>query len=82
MPLLSPSYARFTVRRWLRVRPATRQDAESTHPVNIQAALRAVEAEVLEFAFEVSLHVQEFEPQHLGVGDKRMPRESAYPPPR
>jgi hypothetical protein len=40
--------------------------------VNIQAALRAVEAEVIEFSFEVGLHVQELQPKHLGVGDERI----------
>jgi hypothetical protein len=40
--------------------------------MHIEAAFRAVEREVLEFALEVGLHLQEFQPQHLGVGDERI----------
>jgi hypothetical protein len=36
--------------------------------VNIQAALRAVENEVLELSFEIGL--EEFGPEHLRVGDE------------
>jgi hypothetical protein len=41
-------------------------DAESAHPVDIEAALLAVEGEVLKLAFEIGLHLQELEPEHLG----------------
>jgi hypothetical protein len=40
--------------------------------MHVEAALRAVEGEVLEFSFEVGLHVQELQPKHLGVGDERI----------
>jgi len=40
--------------------------------VNVEAAPRAVEREVLELALEVGLHVQQLEPEHLGVGDERI----------
>ena len=40
--------------------------------MHIEAALPAVEAEVLELAFEVGLHLQELEPEHLGVGNERI----------
>jgi hypothetical protein len=40
--------------------------------MDIQAALRAVEGEVLELAFEVGLHLQELEPEHLRVDRDRM----------
>jgi hypothetical protein len=48
------------------------RDAETTHPVNVEAALGAVEGEVLELAFEIGLHLQELKPKHLGVGDERI----------
>ena len=40
--------------------------------MNVEAALGAVEREVLERALEVGLHLQEFEPQHLRVDGDRM----------
>jgi hypothetical protein len=61
-----------TVRCRLPVGPVSGHDAQSAHPVNVQAALRAVEAEVLQLAFEVGLHLQELEPEHLGVDDERI----------
>jgi hypothetical protein len=63
---------RLAVRRGLAVRPMARRDAETADPMHIEAALRAVEAEVLELAFEVGLHLQELEPEHLGVGNERI----------
>jgi len=63
---------RLAVRRGLSVRPMARRDAETADPMHIEAALPAVEAEVLELAFEVGLHLQELEPEHLGVGNERI----------
>ena len=63
---------RFAVRRWLPMRPVAWGHAEATYPVHIQAALRAVEHEVLKLAFEVGLHVQELEPKHLRVDHQRV----------
>ena len=40
--------------------------------MHVEAALRAVEREVLELAFEVGLHLQELEPEHLRVDGDRM----------
>jgi hypothetical protein len=40
--------------------------------VHVETALRAVEGEVLEFAFEVGLHLQELEAKHLRVDRDRM----------
>jgi hypothetical protein len=40
--------------------------------VNVEPALLAVEREVLELAFEIGLHLEEFEPEHLRVGDERI----------
>jgi hypothetical protein len=40
--------------------------------MHVEAALRAVEGEVLELALEVGLHLQELEPEHLGVDRDRM----------
>jgi hypothetical protein len=42
------------------------------HPMNVEAALGAVEGEVLELALEVGLHLQELEPEHLRVDRDRM----------
>ena len=36
--------------------------------------LRAVQGEVLELAFEVGLHLKEFDTEHLGVDDERIGR--------
>ena len=49
-----------------------RRDAETAHPMNVEAALRAVGDEVLKLAFEVGFHLQQLEPQHLRVGDERI----------
>jgi hypothetical protein len=57
-PYESPLDRRLAVRRGLSVTPVSGRDAQSAHPVNIQAALRAVEDEVLELALQVDLHVQ------------------------
>jgi hypothetical protein len=40
--------------------------------MHFEAALGAVEDEVLELAFEVGLHLQELEPKHLRVDRDRM----------
>jgi hypothetical protein len=60
------------VRRWLPVRPVAGRHAEPRHPMHVEAALRAVEGEVLELALEVGLHLQELEPEHLRVDCDRM----------
>jgi hypothetical protein len=60
------------VRRWLSVRPVSGRDPEPGDPMHVEAALRAVGDEVLKFALEIGLHVQELEPEHLGVHDKRV----------
>jgi hypothetical protein len=38
--------------------------------MHVEAALRAVEGEILKLAFEIGLYLQELEPEHLGVGDQ------------
>src|SRR4029450_7867899 len=44
----------------------------------VQAAPRAVEDEVLKLALEISLHLQELEPEHLRVdGDRMVPSTSS-----
>ena len=40
--------------------------------MNRLAALRAVEDELPELAFEIGLHIQKLEPQHLRVNRERM----------
>jgi hypothetical protein len=40
--------------------------------MNVEAAPGAVEGEVLELALEVGLHLEQFEPEHLGVDGDRM----------
>ena len=45
------------MRRGLRVRPVTGRDSESADPMDVEAALRAVEGEVLKLALEVGLHL-------------------------
>ena len=52
--------------------PVSRSDAEPRDPVHVEAALRAVEDEVLELAFEVGLHPQELEAEHLRVDGDRV----------
>jgi len=60
------------MRRGLCVRPVTRRDPETAHPVDVQTAPRAVDREVLKLAFEVGLHLEQLEPQHLRVDRDRM----------
>jgi hypothetical protein len=62
----------FAVRRGLPMSPVPGLDSQSAHPMHVHAASRAVENEVLQFALEVGLHVQELEPKHLGVDGDRM----------
>ena len=45
---------------------------EPRDTVKVEAALRAVEGEVLELALDVGLYVEQLEPEHLGVGDERI----------
>lgn len=52
--------------------PMARCDPAAADPMNVQAALGAVEGEVLKLAFEVGLHVQQLQPKHLGVNDQRI----------
>jgi hypothetical protein len=40
--------------------------------MNVEAASGAVEGEILELALEVGLHLQELEPEHLGVDGDRV----------
>ena len=40
--------------------------------MNVQAALRAVEDEVLKLVFEIGLHLEQFQPEHLGVDHERI----------
>jgi hypothetical protein len=40
--------------------------------MHVEAALRAVEDEVLKLTFEIGLHLQELEPEHLRVDRDRM----------
>jgi hypothetical protein len=60
------------MRRWLAVRPVPRHHAEAADPVNVQAALGAVQGEVLELALEIGFHLEEFDSQHLGVDHERI----------
>jgi hypothetical protein len=50
----------------------TGSDPEAADPMNVEAALRTVEGEVLELALEVDLHLQQLEPRHLRVDGDRM----------
>lgn len=47
--------------------------------MHVQAALGAVEDEILQFAIEIGLHLQELQSEHLGVRDQRI--GSAVPDP-
>jgi hypothetical protein len=38
--------------------------------MHVEAALRAVEREVLQLALEIGLHLEPLQPEHLRVGDK------------
>jgi hypothetical protein len=60
------------LRRGLPVRPVAQRDAETAHPMHVEATLRAVEGEVLKLAFEVGLHLEQLETQQLGVDDERV----------
>jgi hypothetical protein len=40
--------------------------------MHVEAALRAVEGEILELALEVRLHLEELEPEHLRVNRDRV----------
>jgi hypothetical protein len=60
------------VRGGLAVRPVAGGDAEPRDPMHVEAALRAVEDEVLELALEVGLHLQELKSEHLRVDRDRM----------
>jgi hypothetical protein len=62
----------FAVRRGLPVSPVPGLDSQSAHPMHVQAASRAVENEVLQLTFEVGLHLQELESEHLRVDGDRM----------
>jgi hypothetical protein len=43
------------------------RDPETADPVHVEATLRAVEGEVLELTFQIRLHLEQFQPKHLGV---------------
>jgi hypothetical protein len=58
---------RLAVRRGLRVGPVPQRDAESPDPMNVEAAPRAVQREVLKLSFEIGLRLQQFEPGHIRV---------------
>ena len=49
-----------------------RADAEPRDPMNVEAALRAVEGEVLKLTLEVGFHLQELEAEHLRVDGDRV----------
>jgi|UniRef100_UPI002F92E939 hypothetical protein len=38
--------------------------------MHVEAALRAVEGEILKLAFEIGLHLEQLQPEHLGVRDE------------
>jgi hypothetical protein len=44
-----------------------RRDAETGDPMNVEAALRAVEGEALKLSFQVRLYMEEFQTVHLRV---------------
>lgn len=60
------------MRRGFRVRPMSGRDAETADAMNVEAALRAVEGEILELALEVGLHLKELESEHLRVDGDRV----------
>ena len=51
--------------RGLAVGPLSWRDAETAHPMKVQAARRAVKDEPTKLPLEIGFHVQEFEAQHL-----------------
>lgn len=53
------------MRRGLPVSPMACCDSDPSNPVNPLTAGRAVKDESVEFAFQIGLHVQKFEAQHL-----------------
>ena len=61
---------RLAVRRRLSVCPATGGDAETADPMHVEAALRAVRHPGLELAFEIGLHLQQFEPKPACQADR------------
>jgi hypothetical protein len=63
-------HRRLAVRRRFRLRPVTRLDLEAGYPVDCAAAVPTVEHPSPEFSFEVRLHLQEFEPEHLHMDDE------------
>jgi hypothetical protein len=67
-----PLDSRLAVRCRLPVRPMPGSDPETTHPMHIEAALGAIEGEVLKLTFEIGLHLEQLQPEHLGVGDERI----------
>jgi len=48
------------------------RDGETADPMHVEAALRAVEGEVLKLTFEIGFHLEELEPQHLRVDRDRV----------
>jgi hypothetical protein len=66
------------VRRGLPVRPVAKRDPELADPMHIEAALRTVENEVLKVAFEIGLHLQQLQAEHLGVRHERIGAPYAY----
>jgi hypothetical protein len=60
-----PAEPRLAVRRWLAVCPMAWLRARTRDPMHRLTAIRAVEHQPTELPFEIRLHVQEFEPQHL-----------------
>ena len=47
------------------MRPMSRNDVDARNPMDLLPARRAAKDEPTEFSFEIGLHVQEFEAQHL-----------------
>ena len=47
------------------MRPIPWPRTETGDPMDVKAARRAMEDEPSELAFEIGLHVQQLEPQHL-----------------
>jgi len=60
------------MRGWLSMPPVPRLHTETGNPVNVEAALGAVENEVLKLALEIGLHLQELEPEHLRADGDRV----------
>jgi hypothetical protein len=51
-----------------------RRNPETADPVNVEAAHRAVEDEVLKLAFEIGRHLGEYQPERLRVEGDRVVR--------